>query len=868
MKKIAYILLVCILFDLIMPLYNVFAEVVYEFDKNGFQVVYIKDNEESTKCDNVSTVTYNGSNVEYLRTFDEYDDAVKYMNKLSAKDKVPTIIGKRKNTSGEYVNKIINSKYALVDLNTTNTTMTISLVYTSATNNSVYTYINGHGAFGGVDAAFIDYNSGTSRVKMKISGVTGWINSLLSLNDNKYNGYEIIPINMVRSPSYYYVSDNGDLVHRLSKKITASNCYSSYINLGPAPSSLINKDLNGDLVKYYSYDGNYFYTSLEDMLFDYKNESTDKAVNVIPYYNYYMYSPIRADSSITADDIKNFLESRGYDSTEKSKLYGEELTFIDAQNKYAVNAGISLATAINESGWGTSVLAKSKNNLFGHSAYDSSVMTSASGYNTVADGIYRHAYYYINTLFAETKDYSGNYHGSHLGNKNSGINVKYASDPYWGEKIAAVYRSIDAYADYKDYNKYTIGIKVSEESTKVMSEASTTSKELYKLESKAHKVTNIPVLILGKVKGETINNSDVWYKIQTDALLNEERTDVIQSSKVDTYYDRDNNYGYIHSSYITLMDENVKQIYTRKDGLFGLQELSLEEGNIVKLTGYLAIGDINNTKDRNIKYDLILKDETTNATYEKSLNRIIDSKEFPYRIPTIDKYNKEYSWFTGELEFSDIPQGNYSLYVRARSGQYESIEVLSNMLSIDIASKFRKAGRGYQFRTNYYLKTIPVELFIRDAGLIAPKNTPTKDNMFNQYQTIDIKDGKLNILGSSFNVNGIYSVKRKINRNIVFEDIKTYKRYEYDLGYIDEGPYQITLVVPDNYSKNRAWFNNNIDLSELEKGTYAIYIKTETNISDYGELNDIFLRHIKVSDSNYSLSVNKNQRFRLELEVK
>ena len=600
------------------------------------------------------------------------------------------------------------------------------------------------------------------------------------------------------------------------------------------------------------------------MLFDYKNESTDKAVNVIPYYNYYMYSPIRADSSITADDIKNFLESRGYDSTEKSKLYGEELTFIDAQNKYAVNAGISLATAINESGWGTSVLAKSKNNLFGHSAYDSSVMTSASGYNTVADGIYRHAYYYINTLFAETKDYSGNYHGSHLGNKNSGINVKYASDPYWGEKIAAVYRSIDAYADYKDYNKYTIGIKVSEESTKVMSEASTTSKELYKLESKAHKVTNIPVLILGKVKGETINNSDVWYKIQTDALLNEERTDVIQSSKVDTYYDRDNNYGYIHSSYITLMDENVKQIYTRKDGLFGLQELSLEEGNIVKLTGYLAIGDINNTKDRNIKYDLILKDETTNATYEKSLNRIIDSKEFPYRIPTIDKYNKEY----GELEFSDIPQGNYSLYVRARSGQYESIEVLSNMLSIDIASKFRKAGRGYQFRTNYYLKTIPVELFIRDAGLIAPKNTPTKDNMFNQYQTIDIKDGKLNILGSSFNVNGIYSVKREINRTIVFEDIKTYKRYEYDLGYIDEGPYQITLVVPDNYSKNRAWFNNNIDLSELEKGTYAIYIKTETNISDYGELNDIFLRDIKVSDSNYSLSVNKNQRFRLELEVK
>ena len=869
MKKIAYVLLICVLFDLVMPLYNVFAEVNYEFSSDGYQVVYIKDNGESTKCDNVSTVTYDESNVEYLKTFNKYDDALKYMKDVSNKEnKIAAIIGKRKDTKGNYVNKIINSEYALVDLNTANTTMTISLVYTSATNNSSYTYINGHGAFGGVDAAFIDYNNGTSRVNMKISGVTGWINSLLSLGDKKYNGYEIIPINIVRSPSYYYVNDNGDLVHRLSKKITASNCYSTYINLGPAPSSLSSKDINGEVIKYYSFDGNYFYTKLEDMLSDYKNESTDKASNVIPYYNYYMYASVRTNSNITADDIKSFLESRGYDSKEKSQLYGEELTFIDAQNKYGVNAAISLSTAINESGWGTSTLARTKNNLFGHSAYDSSVMTSASGYNTVADGIYRHAYYYINTLFVETKDYSGNYHGSHLGNKNSGINVKYASDPYWGEKIAAMYRTIDAYSDYKDYNKYALGIKVSDESVKVMSDASSKSTELYALESKAHKVTNIPVLILGKVNGEKINNSDVWYKIQTDAVLNDDRTDVIQVSKVDTLYDREKNYGYVHSSYINLMDENVKRVYTRKDGLFGLQELSLNEDNTIKLTGYLAINDLNNIKERNIKYDLILKDETNNVTYEKSLDRIVDSSKFPYQIPSVDKYNKEYSWFTGNLDFSDIPQGNYSLYVRARSGQYEAIEILSNMLSVDIASKFTKDKRGYQFRTNYYLKTIPIELFIRDDGLISGKNTPTKDNMFNQYEKIDIVDGKLNITGSSFNVNGIYSIKKNITRSIIFEDVKTYKRYEYDLGYIDDGPYNITLVVPDNYSKTRAWFSNSIDLSELEKGTYAIYIKTNTNVKDYGELNDIFMRDIKLTDNNYSLRVNKNQRFRLELEVK
>jgi len=868
MKKIIITLLLCFLFDFITPLITVFADVTYEFNDGKYHVVYIVDNESSTSCNNVATISYDDSNIEYLKSFDSYDEALEYMNTLSStSSKVASIIGERKDTNGNYVNKIINSQYALVDLNTTNTTMTTSYVYTTATNNSVYTYINGHGAFGGVDAAFIDYNNGTSRVNMKISGVTGWINSLLSLNGNKYNGYEIIPISMLRSPSYYYVS-NGNLIHRLSKKITANNCYSTSLNLGPAPTSLKEKDDEDNIIKYYSFDGNYFYTTLSDMLDDYKIGTTDKAVNVIPYYNYYQYAPMRTISNITADDIRNFLESRGYTSSDKSSLYGEEIIFIDAQNKYSVNAAISLATAINESGWGTSALAKNKNNLFGHSAYDSSVMTSASGYNTVSDGIYRHAYYYINTLFAETKDYSGNYHGSHLGNKNSGVNVKYASDSYWGEKIAAMYRSIDAYSDYKDYNSYNIGIKTSSIAAPVYKDADTSSTKLYELTSKAHSVTNIPVIVLDKVTGESIDGNNIWYKIQTDALLDEDRENVIQVSKVDTYYDIENNYAYVHSSYITLMDENVKKIYVKKDGLFGLNNISVNEDKTVNITGYLAISGINNTKDRNVTYDLILTNETTNEVYEKRLERIKDSSKFPYTIPSVDGYSNEYSWFTGNIDLSDIPQGNYSLTVRARTGEFEAEEIVSNMLSIDIASKFTNENRGYQFKTNYYLKTIPIELFIRDNGLINDEITPTKDNMFNQYESIEIKDNKLNISGSSFNVGGNYSKSTNVSRKIIFENIKTYERFEYDLGYIDNGPYQITLLVTDNLDKTRGWFSNSIDLSELKSGKYAIYIETKSNISDYGELNDIFTRTIESDNTKYSIKVNKNQRFRLELTVK
>lgn len=77
----------------------------------------------------------------------------------SLPNKTLVIIGEKKNTDGVYVNDILTSEYALVDLNTTGTTSTTSYVYKEETSNRAYTYINGHGMFGGVDAALIDYSN-------------------------------------------------------------------------------------------------------------------------------------------------------------------------------------------------------------------------------------------------------------------------------------------------------------------------------------------------------------------------------------------------------------------------------------------------------------------------------------------------------------------------------------------------------------------------------------------------------------------------------------------------------------------------------------------------------------------------------------
>ena len=71
MKKIAYVLLFAFLFDFFAPIHTVFADVVYQFNSGEYHVVYIKDNESATTCDNISTVTYDESNIEYVKSFDK-----------------------------------------------------------------------------------------------------------------------------------------------------------------------------------------------------------------------------------------------------------------------------------------------------------------------------------------------------------------------------------------------------------------------------------------------------------------------------------------------------------------------------------------------------------------------------------------------------------------------------------------------------------------------------------------------------------------------------------------------------------------------------------------------------------------------------
>ena len=279
-------------------------------------------------------------------------------------------------------------------------------------------YVNGYSMS---DGAFLGYENG--KVKFKAAGVTGLVES---------SEVGIVDYDNAKTVSCYKTI-NGGLYHYVANIITNSDSYYSINYVGNTPSYLSNN------ITYYSYDGHYFYTSYNKMIDDYKNGVYSNSINSNhPYYNYFQYLPARSKTSLAASQLNQYTT----EVVSSGKLLNVGSSLISNQNTYGVNALIMYANAALESGWGQSQIAINKNNLFGHGAVDSNPYYGANGYASVDDCIKYHAKMFISEGYCDPKDYSGRYYGSHLGDKESGINVKYASDPYWGEKIAHICWSV------------------------------------------------------------------------------------------------------------------------------------------------------------------------------------------------------------------------------------------------------------------------------------------------------------------------------------------------------------------------------------------------------------------------------------------
>lgn len=436
-------------------------------ESEDFEEAY-KQSFEVEKLDNITESNYEVSLAKYDGSYIHIDTASTYDEAVTTANNIEEIIKDydELNIEDEYIPAVIDSNGTTVyateaiarAIKCTNGKVdnsNVTYLYDKASdvgNKNANYYIN-HNSI--EDVALVDKTD--SAVKVLVNGYTGWGKSSES-RDGTYD-FDIVPINQAVNPSYYIVNNN-QLRHFISFDIYGKAEQKGWtITVGVAPSYL------SQGTKYYSYDAQYFYTSLSALEKDVQAGVHTNAVNSNnPYYNYYQKLPLRSKTSYTAAQLDSYINAN---TKSNSKLRGLGSKLISVQNAYGVNAAMILSVAINESGWGISKIAQEKNNLFGLNAVDTSPGQSANTYNSPADCVEQFAKYYMSKGYLDPQDWR--YYGGIFGNKEIGIGVKYASDPYWGEKNAAQFFAIDRYISgyndnnyeenlLKDYNKYTIGI--------------------------------------------------------------------------------------------------------------------------------------------------------------------------------------------------------------------------------------------------------------------------------------------------------------------------------------------------------------------------------------------------------------------------
>lgn len=314
----------------------------------------------------------------------------------------------------------------------------------------------------------------------------------------------------------------------------------------------------------------------------------------------------------------------------------------------------------------------------------------------------------------------------------------------------------------------------------------------------------------------------------------------------------------------------IKGIIEIREANFFFDYLKEVDGKL-EIKGYNTIKGIDNNLDIDITYKLVFVSESDNKEYTINMTRITDKKEITRPVYSTDSYDYTYSWFKGNVDTKTIPDGDYKIYIVSETDKYRSKSLITNKGLRTQTSAYE--GTKYVLTRNNYLDTeLPLEILIRSEK-IGTKNATSYYNQYNQYRKLEFTNNQLHIMGNSYSYGMDLSKSKTVERKIVFENTTTFEKYTYDLGYIDNGLYTVGSTLNDNLDKTRAWFDKQIDISNIKTGNYAIYITNKSNIEDYGELNELLLRDLSsvkttINGKEYSFSVNKDKRYRIELTVK
>lgn len=743
-----------------------------------------------------------------------------------------------------------------------------------------------------------------------------WAYARCSVNGTSYTGYIASEyMNLYQANdfnTYYAVAKDGngisEIYHNTRYQESNGTIRIEQVKLGVAPSFMeTNK-------KYYSFDGNYFYVDPIMLIEDYKNKTYEHALNYEkPYYAYFMYLPSHSLSGYTSDTFNAIINARYNTGPEEgvtyyvpycvqvikpssnmSVMYNSGDAFIEAQNTYGVNALMMFSKAISESAWGTSAIAFFKNNLFGMGASDYAPCQNARSYADARESILDYAKETGSTTGSYNDPSDWRYAGGHYGNKAGGMNVEYASDPYWGESSASISYSNDKIYGQLDNDSNTLGIKDSSKIVSVYKQPNSNSSVIYKTQrtknGKTFVIPQVSFIVLDKVIG---TDGLEYYKVNTDPGLDE------NGNKVNTY-NFDLSVGYVLATElyvsntqptIEVEDKEVIQGHTI-DLLENITANDIEDGDISNdITVDDSNVDIYIPGDYTIYYTV--KDSSRYSKTVSATLTVIESG-FPI-IRGTDTTISALKTFDPLKDIEIIADEDLSDKITYTIKQDDNEIALNDMIkNVGTYKIYYNVKNSANKNAETYIRTVTV--ILNQFPTILAENITVKQNSSIDYKAnvsaTDNEDGNVTsrITYDNSNVNLrepgtytlIYSVtdldnqKTEYNISVIVESenyvSKTgylhLEKLEYDEelgklkveGFLNIDKMTITkntniiydivfenqlskktttyalnrllADVPFNAINNESWFIGYLDLSVLEDGDYTIYLRGRVGTSE------------------------------------
>lgn len=744
-------------------------------------------------------------------------------------------------------------------------------IYQDVNNHSIYykqTYVARHFELNYLDTERY-LGDGRGMIETNINGFHGFTDlEYVDLVPSKFirNGIAITlggnnhytnegTFTFVPKQNYYERRTSGnysEIVYHIYRGFPANGYepVSEAIVIGPAPS-----DMN-EGVKYYSYDGVNFYSDS-----DFKNKS-------FTYYNYYQFLPLRSKTNISADIFNSYISK--YDN---SVMRGTGQTFIDAQNKYGINALLLFAMAAHESANGTSGYATKRNNLFGWNAVDADP-NQATSFSSVAVCVNEQAGVNLRG-FVDVTD--GRFFSSSLGNKGSGLNVKYASDPYWGMEIASIAYQIDKLSKNKngtlsDYNYYSLSL-INKFDIPVKQEPSDGSKTLYTTQYGPHYQEGFIVIDLGTQGSYT--------KVQSTNPIDENGNIKTHRTPITTgnlnpisygEYDFDRSVAYINSEHLTVINKKNDVIVDVPD-----KELSLMqkinnlyvENNVIHIDGLAFIKGMSASNLDKISISINTIDNLSKEvikTYKTTVSEF-DGISFG------DTHTYKYIAYSIDMPLSDFDEGSYSLKVSVNNDGYEYAGELSStkfeFANINVPyneMNYRiKINTYYNYRVEIEAESIPE---IIDYSKILKPNNSIRNSLFS-FDLIEVDDElNFNVDGRSMIYYTNYDNLDNLETTLYLVDSAN-KYYEIKCeNYKSEFNYKEALQ--SSYNLDYISFKGTGNINDIEKGIYSIILKVRNGeFVDYIDLTTAKNMDNTITKDGTSYRIFKsNLKNRLMLEVK